>query len=234
MEQGVNESGSPERRGARLSRDRVLEGALDLADEIGVTSLTMRRLAQELGVKPMTIYHYVPSKDEILDGIVDLVFAQIELPPQDMDWVAAMKVRCRSAREVLADHPWATPLMETRHSPGPATLTHHDAMLACLRSSGMSLALTAHAYAVIDAYVYGFALQEAALPSHDDDTDLAQLAEGIAAAMPQDRYPALLEFTHGHVLQPGYRFADSFEVGLDLILAGVSSMAAVEAEQRGR
>ena len=206
--------------GGPLSRERVLAGALRLADEIGIEQFTMRRLAAALGVKPMTIYHHVPGKEQIIDGVVDMVFAEIALPPPDQPWATAMRTRCRSAREVLSRHPWATPLMETRTTPGPATLRHHDAVLGCLRGGGLSLELTAHAYAIIDSFVYGFAMQEAALPFRGEE-EIAGLAEQIMQAFPDGEYPHFVEFTTEHVLRPGYHFAVSFEIGLDLILDGI-------------
>ncbi len=203
-----------------LTRDRVLRGALTLADEIGVEAFTMRKLAAALDVKPMTIYHHVSGKEQILDGIVDQVFAEIALPPTDLDWRAAMRRRCLSAREVLNRHPWAPPLMESRTSPGPATLRHHDAVLGCLRGGGLSLDATAHAYAILDSYLYGFTLQEAQLPFLGD-ADLGELAEQILQAFPAGAYPHFVEFTTQHALRPGYSFGSSFEVGLDLILDGI-------------
>jgi hypothetical protein len=114
--------------------------------------------------------------------------------------------------------------MESRTSPGPATLRHHDAVLGCLRRGGLSLELTAHAYAVVDSYVYGFALQEANLPFHGDE-EIGELADTIIEPLPVDEFPSLVEFTTGHVLQPGYRFGDSFEFGLDLLLDGIEGAA---------
>jgi len=214
-------------RRERLSRLRVLTGALELADEVGAEALTIRRLAEHLEVKPMTIYHHVPGKEQILDGIVDMVFAEIDLPPEDRPWTDALRARCVSARAVLARHPWATPLMETRTTPGPATLRHHDAVLACLQRGGLSVALTAHAYAILDSYVYGFALQEATLPFSGGE-EIAGLAEQIVDALPDEEYPHLAAFTRQHVLQPGYGFGASFEVGLDLLLDGLDRMARAE------
>ena len=202
-------------RRQRMTKERVLAGALELADRIGVAELTIRRLADALDSKPMTIYHHVPSKEEILDGIVDLVFAEIELPDPELAWKPAMRARCVSAREVLARHPWAVPLMESRRSPGPATLAHHDAVVACLRR-GLSLRMTAHAYAVLDAFVYGFAVQEASLPDPGDD--MADLVDGLVSDEFADHFPALHAFTTDHVMQPGYDFGDEFDYGLDLIL----------------
>jgi AcrR family transcriptional regulator len=210
--------------GARtpLSRDRVLRGALRLADEIGVEAFTMRRLADALGVKPMSIYHHVPGKEQILDGMVDLVFAEIDLPPDDLDWAPAIRHRCVSARSVLNRHPWAPPLMESRTSPGPSTLRHHDAVIGCLLGGGLSFELTAHAYAVLDSYVYGFALQEASLPFGGAE-EISGVAEQIIDAVPDGAYPNLVEFTVHTALQPGYSFGRSFEFGLDLILTGIDA-----------
>ena len=198
-----------------MTRERVLAGALDLADQIGAADLTIRRLADALDSKPMTIYHHVPSKDEILDGIVDLVFAEIDLPDPALDWKPAVRARCVSARSVLARHGWAVPLMESRRSPGPATLRHHDAVVACLRG-GLSLTMTGHAYATLDAYVYGFAIQEAALPTPGDE--MSDVVDDLVTDELAEHFPALHDFAVGRTLQPGYDFGDEFEYGLDLIL----------------
>ena len=112
----------------KLTPERVIDGAVRLADRIGVDAVTIRKIAEEIGVKPMTIYHHVPNKEAIIDGMDDSVFAEIDLPPTDTEWRAAMVVRCCSMRSVLANHPWAAPLMENRTPPGPATLAHHDAV----------------------------------------------------------------------------------------------------------
>ncbi len=209
----------PEAR-QRLTADRVLDGAMALADEIGVDPLTIRRLADALDTKPMTIYHHLPNKEAILDGMVDRVFAEIDRPPADLDWKPAMRHRCVSAREVLSRHPWAVPLMESRTTPLPETLGHHDAVLGCLRRGGLSLEMTSHAYALLDSYVYGFALQEASLPATGGD-ELADLAGGLIEPLPEGVFPHLTEFTTGYVLQPGYDFRAEFEFGLDLILDGL-------------
>ena len=208
----------------RLSADRVLDGAVALADEIGVDAFTIRKLADALDTKPMTIYHHVEGKQAIFDGMVDRVFAEIDRPPAKLGWRDAMRHRCLSAREVLARHWWAAPLMESRTNPGPETLGHHDAVLGCLRRGGLSLEMTAHAYALLDSYVYGFALQEANLPA-TGGTEMADLAETIIEPLPADVYPHLTEFTIGYVVQPGYDFRAEFEFGLDLILDALERMA---------
>ena len=196
-----------------------------LADEIGVDAFTIRKLADALDTKPMTIYHHVPSKDAILDGMVDRVFAEIDRPPVDLGLEAGRSDTAACPHErALARHPWAAPLMESRTNPGPETLGHHDAVLACLRRGGLSWAMTAHAYALIDSYVYGFALQEANLPA-TGGADMAELAKSIVAPTPEGAYPHLVEFTAEHVLQPGYDFRAEFEFGLDLILDGLERQA---------
>lgn len=204
-----------------LSRDRVLNAAIEVADAGGVGSLTIRSLADKLGVKPMSVYHYVANKDEILDAIVDLVFAEIDLPRPGRDWQAEMRRRAVSARQVLRRHPWAIALLQSRTSPGPATLRHHDAFIGTLREAGFSIAMTAHAFAVVDSYVYGFALSEAALPIHGPEP-VDEVAESMMRRYDAAAYPRLAEFTTEHVIRPGYDFGDEFPYGLDLILDGLA------------
>jgi hypothetical protein len=133
-----------------------------------------------------------------------------------------MRLRAVSARAALARHPWAAPLMESRTSPGAATMAHHDAVIGCLRRGGFSMAMTAHAYALIDSFIYGFALQEANLPATEGDA-MAELAESVLEPLPAEDYPHLMEFTAQHVLQPGYDFGAEFEFGIDLILDGLEA-----------
>lgn len=200
-----------------LSRDRVLSGAITVADAGGIGGLTIRTLAQELGVKPMSVYHYVANKDEIIDGIVDLVYAEIDLPVPGGDWRGEMRRRAHSARRVLGNHPWATPLLQSRRNPGPATLRHHNAFIATLRTAGFSVRLTAHAFALIDSYVFGFALSENALPIHGPES-VADTAASMMHLFDAAAYPSLLEFTMEHVMRPDYDFGDEFEYGLTVIL----------------
>lgn len=205
-----------------LSAGRVFAGAVALADKIGIEAFAIRKLASELGVKPMTIYHHVASKEAILDGMVDIVFGEINDPPADANWKTAVRLRAHSARSVLARHPWATPLMESRTAPGPATLRHHDAVIGCFRRAGFSIAMSAHAYALIDSYIYGFALQEANLPK-TAGAEMADLAAAIIDPLPAGQYPHLMELTTEHVMQPGYDFGLEFEFGIDLILDGLEA-----------
>lgn len=216
----TEEPSPPAPRRTRLTRDRVLRGAMAVADSAGLSGLTMRSLATELGVKPMAVYHHVANKDEILDGIVDLVFGEIDLPSTGGEWRSELRRRGRSARSVLSRHPWATPLMESRLNPGPATLRHHDAVIGTLRAAGFSITLTAHAYALLDAHLYGTALQEAGLPT-DSREMLPEMAAAFLARVPIETYPHLAELTTKHVLAPGYDFGNEFDFGLDLILDGL-------------
>ncbi len=203
-----------------LSRERVLRAAVDLADESGIGSLTMRKLGAALGVEAMSLYNHVANKDDVLDGMVDLVFGEIELPSGRTGWRPAMRRRAISARAVLARHRWAIGLMESRVSPGPATLRHHDAVIGCLRAGGFSIKLAAHAFSALDSYIYGFALQEASLP-FDTPQETAEVAQTILAQLPPDAYPHLAELTVEHVLRPGYDYGKEFTFGLDLILDGL-------------
>jgi len=203
-----------------LSRERVLRAALALADEEGIGSLTMRRLGQELGVEAMSLYNHVADKGDLLDGIVDLVFGEIEVPPDRVDWKAAMRLRAISAHEALLRHPWASTLMQSRTRPGPATLRHHDSVIGTLREAGFTVDLAAHAFSVIDSYVYGFAQQQQNL-TYDTSQEAAKVAEDVLRQIPPDRYPHLAELITEHAMNPGYDYAQEFGFGLDLILAGL-------------
>lgn len=207
----------------RLNRHLVLQKALEVADREGIQALTMRKLAQELGVEAMSLYYHVAGKDQLLDGMIDLVFAEIELPSGEGDWKPALRARAISAREALIRHPWALGLMESRTAPGEATLRHHDAVLGCLRKSGFSVAAAAHAYSLLDSYIYGFALQEINLPFNTSD-EAAPVAASMMAQMPPGQYPYLTEMAVEHVLQPGYAYSHEYEVGLELILDGLQKL----------
>lgn len=200
-----------------LNRDQVLRAAVALADEGGIEALSMRKLGQVLGVEAMSLYNHVAGKSDLLDGMIDVVFGEIGLPADGTGWKSAMRQRAISVREALGRHRWAIGLMESRRSPGPATLRHHDAVLGCLRAAGFSVELTAHAYALLDSYIYGFALQEASLPFGTAE-ETAQVAQEIAGQFAADQYPYLTEMAIEHVLQPGYGYGNEFEIGLDLIL----------------
>jgi AcrR family transcriptional regulator len=206
-----------------LSRDRVLAAAVALADEIGIEALSMRKLGETLGVEAMSLYNHVANKEDLLDGMIDVVFAEIELPSAEVGCRIAMRQRAISVRAVLRRHRWAIGLMQSRTSPGPATLAHHDAVIGVLRNGGFTVAQTAHAFSALDSYIYGFALQEKALPFEGAE-QATEVAQAMFAEFPVDRYPHFVELATQHVLQPGYDYGDEFEFGLDLILDGLERL----------
>ena len=209
---------------APLNREQVLRAAVGLADDSGIGSLSMRKLGQALGVEAMSLYNHVTNKDDLLDGMVDIVFAEIDLPAADeTDWRAAMRRRAVSARAALARHPWAIALMDSRSSPGPATLRHHEAVLGSLRRGGFSVELTAHAFSALDSYIYGFVLQEASLP-FDTAEETTELAQELLANLPSDEYPHLTEMAVDLVLQSGYDHHAEFGFGLDLLLGALARL----------
>ena len=214
---GTTSSPRRRRNGPPLTRDAVLEAAVRVADAGGVAAVSMRTVARELGVEAMSLYHHVAGKEAILNGIVDLVFAEIDLPSGDDDWRTAMRTRAASARAVLLRHSWALGMLDSRATPGPATLRHHDTVIGILLSGGFDLAGAASAFSLLDSYVYGFVLQERSLPFGPGE-ELGAVADGIRAAMPADEYPHLTAMITDHALRPGYDYADEFTVGLDVLL----------------
>ncbi|PPK97218.1 regulatory TetR family protein [Kineococcus xinjiangensis] len=211
-----------------LSGERILRAAVELADRDGLAPLTMRSLARHLGVEAMSLYHHVASKDALLDGMVDLVFAEFHHPRRGGDWAAELRLRAHSARAVLLRHPWAVGLMNSRSAPGLETLRHHDAVLGCLRAAGFSVPLAAHAFAVLDAHLYGFVVQELSLPFRGPD-EASGVTARILGGLPPGALPHLVELATQHVLQPGYDFGDEFGYGLDLVLEGLERRRAAEA-----
>jgi AcrR family transcriptional regulator len=206
-----------------LNRERVFRAAVAVANERGVESLTMRAVGEQLGVEAMSLYHHVANKDELLDGMVEVVFSEIELPTTDIDWKTAMRRRAISTREALARHRWAIGLLQSRTSPGPANFRLVNAVLGCLREAGFSVENAVHAYSAQDAYIYGFALQEKTLPV-DSPAELAGAAEKMRRRFSADEYPHIAETITEQVTKPGYDFADEFEFGLDLILDGLERL----------
>jgi AcrR family transcriptional regulator len=209
-----------------LSRERALSTALALADKDGIASLSMRKLALELGVEAMSLYHHVANKDDILGGMVDLVFAEIELPAKGDDWKPAMRARAQSSRAALGRHPWAISIMDSRTEPGPATLRHHNAVIGCCRAAGFSVEMTAHAFSLIDSYIYGFVLQEVNLP-FDDSMDLTEVVDTMMLPYSAELYPDLVEFTTQYILKPGYSYGAEFDYGLNLILDSLEVQASL-------
>ena len=208
-------------RRAPLNRDKVLNAAIDLADTGGIESMSMRKLGNALGIEAMSLYSHVANKGDLLDGMIDAVFGEIEVPSGRTEWKSAMRQRAISVRSVMARHPWAIGLMESRTAPGPATLRHHDAVIGTLLAAGMSIELAAHTLSAVDSYTYGFALQERNVPSTTGET--ARLAQLILVQLASGEYPHLAELTLNHVMQPSYDRGNEFAFGLDLILDGIET-----------
>ncbi|WP_307831425.1 TetR/AcrR family transcriptional regulator C-terminal domain-containing protein [Nucisporomicrobium flavum] len=207
----------------RLNRARVLAAAVEVADAGGFDGLTMRRLADRLGVVPMALYKHVTDKHDLLDGMIDLVFAEVAIPAGE-GWRAALHTRASSMRDALLRHPWAVGRMETG-TPGPANLRHHNAVLACLRrDAGFSFRAAVHASNLMDAYVYGFALQEKTLAG-DIPAEAARRRNAVAHRGPSEmeEYPFLAEVVT-ELARTGFSFPDEFRFGLDLILDGLARL----------
>jgi AcrR family transcriptional regulator len=188
-----------------------------IADSDGLASVSMRSVARRLGVEAMSLYHHVANKEAMLDGMIDVVFAEFHSPVIGAPWRAEMQTRSESARSTLKRHPWAVGLMDSRRNAGFGTLEHHDAVLGCLREAGFSWPLAGTAFALLDAHLYGFVLQELALP-FDGEADLAELGENIMSRLPDGTLPYFRGFAAEQALQPGYEFGAQFAIGLDLVL----------------
>jgi AcrR family transcriptional regulator len=207
----------------RLSRELVLRTAINRADQGGLDALTMRSLAEELEVAPMALYNHVASKDDLIDAMVDVVFGEVGVPSGGGDWKTAMRGRAIAVRDALLRHRWAIGLMESRRRPGPANLRHHDAVLGRLRAAGFSVEMAAHAYSLLDSYIYGFALTMMTLPFENSE-EVADVARVMLQPFPVNEYPNLVEFITEHAMTPGYDYGDEFEYGLDLILDGIEGV----------
>ncbi|MGL5929027.1 MAG: DUF429 domain-containing protein [Dermatophilaceae bacterium] len=216
-----------------LSRTRVVAAALALADDGGLGAASMRAVAGRLGVEAMSLYHHVRGRDDLLDGMVDAVFAEIHRPAAGGEWRTELRRRSVSGREALRRHPWAVGLMDSRRSPGPGTIAHHDAVLGCLRTAGFDLATTGSAVALLDAHLYGFVLQELALPFETED-ELAAIGADILDEEVTAAYPWFTEFARERAMQPGWSFAPEFQVGLDLVLNAVATLLTPDAARDPR
>jgi AcrR family transcriptional regulator len=203
-----------------LTRQRVVQAAIEHADAAGLEALTMRHLAKALNTAPMALYRHVSSRDDLIDAMIDVVFSEIALPLGGAGWKQAMRDRALSLRDVLSRHRWAIGLMESRRHPGPANLRHHDAVIGKLRAAGFNLAMVAHAYSLLDGYIYGFALTKINMPL-ETPADIDAMAQDMFEPFPANEYPNLTEFVTDHVLRPGYDYAEEFEYGLKVILDGI-------------
>lgn len=205
-----------------LTRDRVLQAAVDLADRRGLDSLTMRRLGADLGVEAMSLYKHIANKDGILDGMVEVVIGEIEVPAVDHEWREAMGLRAISAREVLGRHSWAIGMLETRGATGPTAMRYLDAILGNLRSAGFSIENATHALWLLDSYVYGHVVQETSLPLTNPE-EMSAAATSVLENSTMDDFPNLME-AEQHAIKSGYSFDSEFEFGLDLILDGLERL----------
>lgn len=210
-------------RKPRISREQVLEAALAIADEDGVEALTMRAIGERVGTEAMSLYRHVADKDDVLDGIVDLVFTETDVP-MTADWKTAMRMRALSVRTALKRHPWAVGLMESRMQPGPANLRHHDAVLAVLLGAGFNAADATHAYNLLDSFILGFVLQERGLPFSNAE-ELAEMGPALLEQIPADVYPNMRTVS-AELLAGGFDYGSEFEFGLDLILDGIERFKA--------
>jgi AcrR family transcriptional regulator len=205
-----------------LTRERVLQTAVRLADERGLAELTMRKLASALDVEAMSLYNHVANKGDLLDGMIELVFSEIEPPAANGDWKAELRKRAVSTRAALLRHRWAVGEMEGRASHGPSNMKVHDAVLGCLRAAGFSIEMTVHAMSVQDAYIYGFALQQTDLsPQTSEDFAAVAQSQMVAYADALADYPNLVEVVGGYVAKAGYDYDSEFLFGLDVILDGL-------------
>lgn len=217
-----------------VTRERAVRAAMVLADAGGIESLSMRKLARELGVEAMSLYYHVKSKDDVLDGMVDGVFGEIPLPPLGAEWKSAMRDHSEAVRSVLTRHPWAIALVDTRTSPGAATLGHLDGVIAFLLQSGFSMAMAAHAMSLLDSYVHGFALQETSLPLSESG-DISAATEDIIRQqhLMSEAFPHLAAMAEELILKPGYAYGNEFGFGVGLILQGLeAALAAAEESVR--
>ncbi|GED99434.1 TetR/AcrR family transcriptional regulator [Gordonia crocea] len=199
---------------ARLTRDDVVDAAVAVADEGGLTKVSMRNVGRALGVEAMSLYHHVSDKSALLDAMVDWIFRRIELPAADDGWREGLRRTAESAGRVLAAHPWALGLVESRRTPGTAVLRHHDAVLGCLRRNGFPVMLASHAFSAVDSYVYGFVLTETNLPFNDG---AEEYVGEFTEALPMNDYPHLAELART-IMADGFRYSDEFAYGLDLVL----------------
>jgi len=195
---------------------------MDLADERGIESVTMRELGRRLGVEAASLYNHVTGKDDLLDGMADLVLAEIDLPTGGVDWKEAMRRRAVSAREVFSHHPWAAGLIDSREARGPSRLSYADRVLGTLLDAGFSPKTAGSAFLALDSYVYGFERQRSHLAMGDEPAGV-EAAEEILDLIPQDAYPALARVAMGYAAAP-YDDAEAFNFGLDLILDGLARL----------
>jgi AcrR family transcriptional regulator len=204
-----------------LSRERVLHKAIEMADAHGLEALSMRKLAEALGVKAMSLYNHVVNKDDLLDGMVDRVVGEIELPSLGDNWKVAMRRRALSAHAALLRHPWAALEMMSRMNIGPAMLGYNDATLGCLKEAGFSFEMADHILNALDNHIYGFTLQMLNFPI--EASEYAAMAANFLPMLPAEKYPYLNQLAQ-LVIDRRYDGLHDFEFGLNLILDGLDAL----------
>ncbi|MCR8669825.1 TetR/AcrR family transcriptional regulator [Agrococcus sp. HG114] len=212
-----------------LTRERIVAAAADVADRDGIARVSMRSVGRELGVEAMSLYHHVASKEALLDALGDWLMAQVEPPPLDVPWRDGIRTRCASLRAVMARHPWGPAIVESRRAAGETLLGHLEAVLECLHRGGFPVQLAAHAFSVLDAYVYGFVITEQSLP-FEPGGGVDELAQQMA--LPADRFPRMVALIEQAIVGRGYDYGDEFAYGLELVLDGLESRLA--ASRAGR
>jgi AcrR family transcriptional regulator len=214
------------RRRAPLTRERVLRAALRLADREGIDSVSMRKLGQALGVEAMSLYKHVADKEDVLDGLADLVIGEVELPPGDLEWKPALRQIAISVHEGLLRHPWAAAVLDSRLHPGPARLRYLDTVIGILRRAGFPLPDVARAFMALDSHIYGFTLQETNISFAIED---APQAAAQVAAHYGNEYPELQAIAMLAATEPD-TFPVDFEFGLDILLDGLDRLSHPSAE----
>ncbi len=213
-----------------LTRERIVEAAAAVADREGLHGVSMRRVGRELGVEAMSLYHHVAGKDALLDALGDWLMVQVERPSADAGWRVGIRARCVSLRAVMREHPWGPAIVESRRAPGMALLGHLESVLDCLHRGGFPVQLAAHAFSVLDAYVYGFVLTEQSLP-FEPGGDVDDLAAEMA--LPADVFPRMAAFVEQVIVGRSYDYGDEFAYGLDLVLDGLDArLAAASPDSR--
>ncbi len=206
-----------------MTRERVLRAAVTMADEQGIATLTMRALGGALGVQAMSLYNHVSNKDDILDGIVDLVVSEIQVPSESDPWKIAMRKRAVSSHAVLLRHPWACALLMSRANVGPAMLRYIDATIGCLHRAGFSLAMADHAWNALDSFTYGFTLQKLNFPFEADE--YSKIAAAYLPSLSAKQYPSMRALTE-LVASGGHDGLHDLDFGLELLLDGLERLLA--------
>ncbi len=227
METDPAASADADRPGTRipLNRDRIVAAAVEIADERGVGAVTMRAVAAKLGVEAMSLYNHVANKEDILDGMVDMVVGQIDLPPDAGSWREAMRRRAVSARRIFGRHPWVPAILDSRESIGPSGMRYFDWVLGTLIEAGFPLDDAAHAFSLLDSYIYGFGIQKANF-TPPGDVSPEELAKAVSGHLPVGEYPYLHRMV-ARAIREGYDAEADFDHGLGIILDGLERIRGV-------